>query len=190
MSDTIDHQLEHLSELHADGALTDDEFATAKAHTLGSTGATPSGASPAAADPILAAPAPNIPPNIVWFLLVFGAFIIGATITGMSAGFEWAPAQAPAAPIVCPGGKLVVGFDVSYSVAAKGVDLASVCVKNGSARQVSDLWLSTVMTLEYTAIFLVIFVGWRSLYLRRARDVPVTNWSADGTTSSGGADDA
>ncbi len=99
--------------------------------------------------------------------------MIGVSITGLSAGFEWAPAQAPAAPIVCPGGKLVVGFDVSYSVAKKGVDFASVCVKAGEGSRVSDLWLSTVMTVEYSVIFLAIFAVWRLAWLRKkARRAP------------------
>ena len=184
MSDTIDHQLEHLAELHAEGVLSDDEFAAAKATTLGAPPGAPQ------ADPVLAAPRPNIPPNVVWFLICFAALMIGITITGLSAGFEWAQAQTPAAPIVCPGGTLVAKFDVSYSVATKGVDLASVCVKDGTSHAVSDLWLSTVMTVEYTLVFLVIFVTWRLLWLRKeARHESVATWSATGATGTG-VDDA
>lgn len=183
MPDTIDRQLEHLAELHAEGVLTDDEFAAAKADTLGSSTSRPT------ADPILAAPRPNIPSKIVWLLLVLGALVIGIAITGLSAGFEWSAAQAPAAPIVCPGGKLVVAYDVSYTVAAKGVDFASVCVKNGTAHAVSGLWLSTVMTLEYTVAFLAIFVIWRLLWLRKeARHASVATWSATGARGSGAHD--
>jgi hypothetical protein len=190
MSDTIDHQLEHLAELHAEGVLNDDEFTAAKANALGPPAVSAASGIPAASDPILAAAAPNIPSKIVWFLLVVGAFIIGVTIMGLSSGLEWSPAQAPAAPIVCPGGRVIVGYDVSYSVATKGVDLASVCVKNGTTYAISDLWLSTVMTVEYTLVFLAIFVVWRLLYLRKDQGrESLATWSKTGVTGTG-VDDA
>ncbi|MGZ8763404.1 MAG: hypothetical protein ACXW2Y_08780 [Acidimicrobiia bacterium] len=190
MSDTIDQQLEHLAELHADGALTDGEFAAAKASTLGSPAtAAASGGSPTAEltrDPILDAPRPNIPSKIVWVLLIIAAFAIGVSIMGLSGGFEWAPPQQLAAPIVCPGGELVAGFDVSYTVNTKGVDFASTCVEDGHATPISGLWLNTVMTIEYTLIFLAIFVGWRLLWLRsEARHESVATWSATGVTGTG-----
>ena len=65
MSDTIDRQLEHLAELHADGALTDDEFAAAKANALAHGSRTPGARPPPTTDPILAAPSPSIPPKLV-----------------------------------------------------------------------------------------------------------------------------
>jgi hypothetical protein len=185
MSDTIDRQLEHLVELHAEGALTDDEFASAKANALGPLAASSAG------DPILAAPRPDISPKMVWCLIFIAACTIGVSIMGLSGGFEWAPPQQLAAPIVCPGGDLVAKFDVSYTVAAKGVDFASVCVKDGHATPVSDWWLSTVMSIEYTLIFLAIFVVWRVLWLRKeARREPVATWSSGSGSTEVGADDA
>lgn len=189
MSDTIDHQLEHLAELHADGALSDDEFATAKANALGASApADASGGSPTTpqtSDPILAAPTPNIPSKTVWVLLFVAALTIGGSVMGLSGGFEWAPPQALAAPVVCPGGKLVAGFDVSYTVAKKGVDFASTCVKDGHATPVSDFWLSTVMTIEYTLVAFAIFATWRLLWLRKeAGHESVATWSATGATGS------
>ncbi len=167
MPDTIDRQLEHLAELHAEGALTDDEFAAAKATALSTAPETP-GADPPPDGPILAAPRPSLPPKLVPVLIFFAAAMIGITITGLSTGFEWAPAQVPAAPIVCPGGELIAGFDVAYTVNAKGVDLASVCVKGGETREVSGLWLGTVMIVEYSALAFVILYGWRLLGLRKS----------------------
>jgi len=168
MPDTIDRQLEHLAELHADGALTDDEFAAAKAAALGASSPIP--VSEGETDgPILAAPRPSIPPKLVPLLILFAAAIIGITITGLSTGLEWSPAQVPAGPVVCPGGELVAGFDVAYTVNAKGVDLASTCVKDGGAREISGLWLGTVMIVEYTALAFVILYGWVLLGLRKQR---------------------
>ncbi len=168
MPETIDRQLEHLAELHAGGALTDDEFAAAKATALG--GSSPMPASEEEPDgPILAAARPSIPSKLVPLLIFFASLIIGITITGLSAGLEWASAQVPAAPVVCPGGELVAGFDVSYTVNTKGVDFASVCVKDGEAREISGLWLATVMIIEYTALTFVILYGWRLLALRKER---------------------
>jgi hypothetical protein len=186
MPDTIARQLEHLAELHAEGVLTDDEFASAKANALGPP------ATPSTADPVLAAPRPDISPKMVWVLIVIAAFTIGVSIMGLSAGFEWAPPQQLAAPVVCPGSDLVAKFDVSYTVAAKGVNLASVCVEDGHATRISDWWLSTVMTIEYTLIFLAIFVVWRVLWLRKeARREPVATWSAGSEpTGTGSSDDA
>ncbi len=69
MSDTIDQQLEHLADLHSEGALTDDEFAIAKANTLTGQGAAASGGSPTTPqtpNPTLDAPTPNISPKMVW----------------------------------------------------------------------------------------------------------------------------
>jgi hypothetical protein len=194
MADTIDRQLEHLAELHAGGVLTDDEFAAAKANALGPASATaaPAPPAPAPADPVLAAPRPSIPSKVVAVLILFASLMTGITVTGLSTGFEWAPAQAPAAPVVCPGGELVAGFDVAYTVNAKGVDLASVCVEHGEAHAVSGWWLATVMTVEYTAIVFAILYGWRLLWLRRERNrtSPVTSAPAPGAAAGGGDDDA
>jgi Short C-terminal domain len=190
MPDTIDRQLEHLAELHAGGVLTDDEFAAAKATALSAAPEAP-GPHPSTEGPILAAPRPSIPPKLVPLLIFFAALMIGVTITGLSTGLEWAPAQAPAAPIVCPGGELVAGFDVAYTVNAKGVDLASVCVKGGETREISGLWLGTVMIVEYTAIVFVILYGWCLLGLRRQRARrSLATWSSGASpTSDAGSDE-
>jgi Short C-terminal domain len=195
MSDTIDRQLEHLAELHAGGALTDDEFAAAKATALVPPGSAqpPPPATPPTPDPILAAPRPSIPSKLAAVLILFASLMIGLTITGMSGGFEWAPAQAPAAPIVCAGGELVARFDVAYTVNTKGVDFASVCVKDGEARAISGWWLATVMTIEYTVVAFAIVSGWRLLWLRKERrHESLATWSSEpGVTSGGeGVDDA
>ena len=186
MSDTIDRQLEHLAELHADGVLTDAEFASAKANALGPPG------SPLTADPVLATPSPDISPPTVWVLIGIAAVVIGVSVTGLSGGFEWAPPQQLAAPIVCPGGDLVAKFDVSYSVATKGVDFASVCVKGGHVTGVSGWWLSTVMSIEYTLIFFALFALWRVLWLRKeARHESVATWSKEhGVIDTGSSDGA
>ena len=168
MPDTIDRQLEHLAELHAGGALTDDEFAAAKATALSGSSQTP--ASDEETDgPILAAARPSIPTKLVPLLIFFAALMIGITITGLSTGLEWSPAQVPAGPVVCPGGELIAGFDVAYTVNAKGVDLASACLKGGETREISGLWLGTVMVVEYTALAFVILYGWVLLGLRKQR---------------------
>ncbi len=76
MPDTIDRQLEHLAELHAGGALTDDEFATAKATALRGSSPTPGADSPndpPADGPILAAPRPSVPLKLVPLLIFFAA---------------------------------------------------------------------------------------------------------------------
>jgi hypothetical protein len=187
MSQTIDRQLEHLAELHADGTLTDDEFASAKATALRAP------TSELAPDPVLAAPRPSVPPKLVPLLMFFAALMIGITIVGLSTGLEWAPAQAPAAPIVCPGGRLVAAFDVAYTVNAKGVDLASVCVKDGTTSAVSGLWLGTVMVLEYTAVAFLLLYALRLAGLRRGRNrrTHATTWSSCATaTGPGGDEDA
>ncbi|HEX2736748.1 MAG TPA: SHOCT domain-containing protein [Acidimicrobiia bacterium] len=163
MATTIDERLERLAELRANGSLTDEEFTAAKASALDERATTDS--SEAASEPI------QFHFSFVWMLLA--AVILGSTFVGLSTVTEWAAAQRPAAIAVCPSGSFQPGFKVSHSVATKGVDFASACVKNGTAHSVSGLFLMAVLAVEYTAIAFLVLLALRTVVRARAsrRDI-------------------
>ncbi len=163
MAQTIDERLERLAELRANGSLTDEEFTAAKASALDERATTDS--SETASEPI------QFHFSLGWMLLA--AVILGSTFVGLSTVTEWAAAQRPAAIVVCPSGSFRPGFKVSYSVATKGVDFASACVKNGTAHSVSGLFLTAVLAVEYTAIAFLVLLALRTVVRARKsrRDV-------------------
>jgi Short C-terminal domain len=170
MATTIDERLDRLAELRANGSLTDEEFAAAKASALSERATTDS--SETASEPI--------PIRFTFGWMLLAAVILGGSFLGL--GMEWTAVQRPAAIVVCPSGSFRPGFKVSHSVAAKGVNFASACVENGTAHSVSGLFLFVVLAVEYVAIAFLILLALRTLVRsrgsRRDIDQPSTGVSA------------
>lgn len=152
MSDTIDQQLVHLSELHSSGALTDDEFDAAKKTALSPS--SDSGNTPTAE------PEP-IPISFSVPVLLLISFILGGAFLGL--GAEWKGVQSPAAFIVCPSGAFHAGVVVAHSVGAKGVTFASTCVENGKAHRISGWLMFAVLAVEYVAFSFLALLGIRTI---------------------------
>ena len=190
----IDEQLTHLADLHRSGALTDDEFAAAKASAIGTgsagTGTTTSPVPPAPVVPVVRADgAPGtagaLPPpasgdatvltgtealaRIPWILVVVLALVAGTAVHALTGAFEWEAFQVPAAPVVCPGGVMHSGYDVSYSVNTKGVSDAVTCERDGVTTPVGPWVVFGVLSVIYAVPFFLLLAWLRVRSRRRLR---------------------
>ena len=168
MSGTIDEQLTQLAQLHDSGALTDAEFEAAKATALG--GAPPEDRDhdlppPGSGDPTVLTVTEGLA-RIPLILMIVLALAGGTAVHGIASGLEWAPIQAPAAPVVCPGGTMHSGFDVSYSVSAKGISDAVSCERDGVSTPVSGWLVFGVLSIIY-AVPLFLLLLWLKVRSRR-----------------------
>ena len=156
MANALDEQLAHLVELHGSGGLTDAEFAQTKAATP----AVPPSATPAAAEATDDAPVvmtlgeafAKFPSG--W--MIFCAVVLGVISSGVLAILEVEAVQTVAAPVVCLGGELQTGYDVSYAVAVKGVSDAASCVRVGVASPVPSWLMFVVLGVLWEIPFLLL----------------------------------
>jgi len=153
MASTVDEQLSRLAELHQQGSLTDHEFASAKAAALD---ARTTNDVPAGPRTVYSVPEAFALLPIGW--IIFVSLILGLMTQAIGSAAEWEPIQRPAAPFVCSGGTMQTGFEVSYSVAAKGVDNAVTCDRDGVVSDVSGWWMFLVLTVIYSPPFLLLFL--------------------------------
>ncbi len=153
MALSVDQQLAHLSELHDRGALSDDEFARAKATTIEA--ATPE---PPERSAVVLTSWSDACSRFRLPWMVLASLVLGMTVVGIGSGLEWEAVQTPAAPFVCPGGELHTGFEVSYSVNRKGVDPAAGCERDGVTRPVAAWVMFGLLSLLWAVPFLLVFL--------------------------------
>jgi len=156
---TLDDQLARLVELHASGGLTDAEFARAKAAVL-------SGA-PVAEDAPAAIAFGEAFSRISMGWLAVTALILGVILTGSGTVLEIEPVQLAAAPLVCSGGVLHTGYDVSYTVNTKGVEDAATCEKDGVTSDVASWLMFVVLTVVWAIPCFALLLLARMLTRRR-----------------------
>lgn len=99
-------------------------------------------------------------------LVIILALSAGTIVQGMASGFEWEAIQAPAGPIVCPGGVMHTGYDVSYSVNKKGVSDAATCEKEGSTTPVPPWLMFGLLSVIYAVPFFLLLL-WLRIRSRR-----------------------
>ncbi len=149
ISAALEDRLRRLADLHTDGHLDAQEFATAKRLILAATGLPQSTAPPVAGGVRRRG---SLRP---WVALLISV-VMGFVLACVSAAVTWL--QRPAGWALCSDGRFVDGNVVEHSVGATGYNFRAQCVADdGATRTVSSVQLLGVLWLEYTIALLAMF---------------------------------
>ena len=88
--------------------------------------------------------------------MIFCAVVLGVISSGALAISEVEAVQTVVAPVVCLGGELQTGYDVSYTVAVEGVSDAAPCVRDGVASPVPPWSMFVVLGVLWGIPFLLL----------------------------------